>query len=59
MDRRRREEAKLEELREIRGLLEELVDADSGGDGPPECGYNGCGRTVDSADARCWQHEDD
>jgi hypothetical protein len=24
-----------------------------------ECGYNGCSRTVDSEDARCWQHEDE
>lgn len=23
-----------------------------------ECGVNGCSRTVDGAEKRCWQHED-
>jgi len=31
----------------------------SGEDTPPKdykCGHNGCGRSVDDADAKCWQH---
>lgn len=26
-------------------------------DADPVCGVNGCSRTVDHADATCWQHE--
>lgn len=37
---------------------EEPAD-ESDAESDPECGYNGCGRSVSDPDARCWQHEDE
>lgn len=34
-------------------LIEEPPSAES-----PECGYEGCSRTVSDPNERCWQHED-
>ena len=48
----------LGELEELNAALPDEPDAEEP-DEPeddPECGVNGCGRTVDSADATCWQH---
>lgn len=40
-------------------VQDDAGDVDDDADADPTCGVNGCGRTVDSPEDTCWQHDEE